>query len=79
MSKNATLLKLAGKIPNLERVLNDLPAEWKAQKILAYVKWDKNIVANLHVTNEKLLLRFMKISKDLKRKYTPLGYDLIRS
>lgn len=73
LSKGAALIKLADKISNLEGVLNDPPAGWRAQKILAYLKWGQDVVANLYVTDEKLLLRFKKISKDLERKYKPLG------
>ena len=72
LSKGTALIKLADKISNLEGVLNDPPAGWRAQKILDYLKWAQNVVANLYVTDETRLLRFKKISKDLERKYKPL-------
>jgi len=54
LSHPAKLVKLADKICNLRDLLNAPPADWTAERKLAYFQWAEAVVAGLRGTHAGL-------------------------
>ena len=68
LSVDASLIKLADKISNLENLFHDPPISWSKKEIIDYIKWGQEVVNNLPYKDMKLMKRFDKICFQLNKK-----------
>ena len=67
LSVDASLIKLADKISNLESLFHDTPLSWN-KKITEYTRWGQKVVENSPYKNTVLLRRFNKICLQIDKK-----------
>ncbi len=58
-SPAAKQLKIADKIANLRDLASSPPADWPAERLMAYVAWSESVFAGLKGVNEKLDQAFL--------------------
>ena len=68
MSVDASLIKLADKISNLESLFHDPPLSWNKKKVNEYTRWGQKVVKNLPYKNTILMKRFNKICFQIDKK-----------
>jgi len=68
MSVDASLIKLADKISNLESLFHDPPLSWNKKKVNEYTRWGQKVVKNLPYKNTILMRRFNKICLQIDKK-----------
>ena len=76
LSVDASLIKLADKISNLESLFHDPPLSWNKKKITDYTRWGQKVVENLPYKNSILLRRFNKICLQIDKKLSDIKKDL---